>query len=61
MITGNSDTEPISSKVILIYPPPPDPDAVSITDVDLRRLNPARFLNDNIVDFYFKSVFLIFV
>ncbi|KAF0684242.1 Aste57867_23768 [Aphanomyces stellatus] len=43
------------SPVILTYPLPPDAlDVISITQDDLSRLEPCEYLNDNLVDFYFK-------
>ena len=40
--------------VILVWPPPPRRDAVSILASDLELLDPDEFLNDSIIDFYIK-------
>jgi sentrin-specific protease 7 len=37
----------------LVYPQN-DPDAVTITQKDIRILDPSEFLNDTIIDFYIK-------
>jgi len=43
--------------VILIWPPPPARDAVSLYDKDLERLRKQHvYLNDNIIDFYLKYI-----
>ncbi|CAK4632951.1 unnamed protein product [Aphanomyces euteiches] len=49
-----------SSPVVLTYPLPPDAtDVITITQEDLTRLQPQEYLNDNLVDYYFKSVALL--
>ncbi|ETV71293.1 hypothetical protein, variant [Aphanomyces astaci] len=43
------------SPIVLVYPLPPHvTDVISITQNDLDRLQPAEYLNDNLVDYYFK-------
>ncbi|RHY86522.1 hypothetical protein DYB35_009229, partial [Aphanomyces astaci] len=43
------------SRIVLVYPLPPHvTDVISITQTDLDRLQPAEYLNDNLVDYYFK-------
>lgn len=42
----------------LVYPQN-DPDAVTITQKDIRILDPSEFLNDTIIDFYIKWVLLL--
>ena len=39
----------------LVYPQN-DPDPVTITQKDIKTLNPSEFLNDTIIDFYNKWV-----
>ncbi|RLO09802.1 hypothetical protein DYB28_004596, partial [Aphanomyces astaci] len=42
------------SRIVLVYPLPPHvTDVISITQTDLDRLQPAEYLNDNLVDYYF--------
>ena len=36
--------------------PPEDPDAVTLTNADLRRLAPGEFLNDTLIDFCIKQL-----
>jgi sentrin-specific protease 7 len=38
---------------VLVYPEG-DPDAVTITQKDIKILKPFEFLNDTIIDFYIK-------
>lgn len=45
--------EAISAFKVLVYPQN-DPDAVTITQKDLKILKPFEFLNDTIIDFYIK-------
>ncbi|ETW08152.1 hypothetical protein, variant 1 [Aphanomyces invadans] len=43
------------SPIVLTYPLPPNAtDVISITRADLDRLQPMEYLNDNLVDYYFK-------
>jgi len=42
--------------VILVWPPPPQRDAVSIMASDMDLLEPEEFLNDTIIDFYIKYI-----
>ncbi|OQS00156.1 hypothetical protein THRCLA_06186 [Thraustotheca clavata] len=45
----------VASKIILHYPlPPATNDIITITMEDLERLNPGTYLNDNLIDYYFK-------
>ncbi|KDO33560.1 hypothetical protein SPRG_19192 [Saprolegnia parasitica CBS 223.65] len=45
----------VASKVVVVYPlPPANLDVISITEEDLDRLEPEVYLNDNLIDFYFK-------
>ncbi|RHY24656.1 hypothetical protein DYB32_008747 [Aphanomyces invadans] len=45
------------SPIVLTYPLPPNAtDVISITRADLDRLQPMEYLNDNLVDYYFKCV-----
>ncbi|CAI5714838.1 unnamed protein product [Peronospora farinosa] len=44
---------------VLTYPPPPcTNDIVTIVRHDVSRLKPRRYLNDNIIDYYFKRMIL---
>ncbi|CAI5746226.1 unnamed protein product [Peronospora destructor] len=44
---------------VLTYPPPPcTNDIVTIVRHDISRLKPRRYLNDNIIDYYFKRMIL---
>ncbi|OQR94173.1 hypothetical protein ACHHYP_01655 [Achlya hypogyna] len=44
-----------SEKIVVAYPlPPATVDVISITEDDMARLEPNVYLNDNLIDFYFK-------
>ncbi|XP_059355128.1 sentrin-specific protease 6-like isoform X1 [Carassius carassius] len=43
---------------LLVYPPPPAKGGISVTNEDLHCLNDGEFLNDVIIDFYLKYLFL---
>jgi len=44
---------------MLTYPPPPcASDIVTLIRRDVNRLKPERYLNDNLIDYYFKYVML---
>ncbi|XP_069377117.1 sentrin-specific protease 7b isoform X2 [Paralichthys olivaceus] len=43
---------------LIQYPPPPCKGRISVTREDLARLNAGEFLNDVIIDFYLKFLFL---
>ncbi|XP_026147427.1 sentrin-specific protease 6-like isoform X1 [Carassius auratus] len=43
---------------LLVYPPPPAKRGISVTNEDLHCLNDGEFLNDVIIDFYLKYLFL---
>ncbi|KAA0708966.1 Sentrin-specific protease 6 [Triplophysa tibetana] len=43
---------------LMVYPPPPAKGGISVTNEDLHCLNDGEFLNDVIIDFYLKYVFL---
>ncbi|XP_036398327.1 sentrin-specific protease 6 isoform X2 [Megalops cyprinoides] len=43
---------------IIVYPPPPAKGGISVTKEDLQCLNTGEFLNDVIIDFYLKYLFL---
>jgi len=53
---GSKQKEMGLSKIILVWPPPPCKDAVSLLNTDLSLLEPDEFLNDNIIDFYLKYI-----
>uniref|UniRef100_A0A671LI49 SUMO specific peptidase 6a n=1 Tax=Sinocyclocheilus anshuiensis TaxID=1608454 RepID=A0A671LI49_9TELE len=44
--------------LLLVYPPPPAKGGISVTNEDLHCLNDGEFLNDVIIDFYLKYLFL---
>ncbi|CAI5740623.1 unnamed protein product [Hyaloperonospora brassicae] len=58
--TPESDEECIGDSItVLTYPLPPcTTDVVTIVRRDVSRLNPGRYLNDNIIDYYFKRMML---
>ncbi|XP_073711808.1 sentrin-specific protease 6 isoform X2 [Misgurnus anguillicaudatus] len=43
---------------LMVYPPPPAKGGISVTNEDLHCLNDGEFLNDVIIDFYLKYLFL---
>uniref|UniRef100_A0A8C1L250 SUMO specific peptidase 6a n=1 Tax=Cyprinus carpio TaxID=7962 RepID=A0A8C1L250_CYPCA len=43
---------------LLVYPPPPAKGGISVTNEDLHCLTDGEFLNDVIIDFYLKYLFL---
>ncbi|KAJ8270822.1 hypothetical protein GJAV_G00119680 [Gymnothorax javanicus] len=43
---------------LIVYPPPPAKGGISVTNEDLHCLNDGEFLNDVIIDFYLKYLFL---
>ncbi|XP_056337174.1 sentrin-specific protease 6 isoform X1 [Danio aesculapii] len=43
---------------LLVYPPPPAKGGISVTNEDLHCLSDGEFLNDVIIDFYLKYLFL---
>ncbi|TRY59152.1 hypothetical protein DNTS_032401 [Danionella cerebrum] len=43
---------------LFVYPPPPAKGGISVTNEDLHCLNDGEFLNDVIIDFYLKYLFL---
>ena len=43
---------------LCFYPPPPTTGGISITNEDLFCMNDGEFLNDVIIDFYLKYVYL---
>ncbi|RHZ25597.1 hypothetical protein DYB31_009369, partial [Aphanomyces astaci] len=53
--TNTKKAHRVASPIVLVYPLPPHvTDVISITQNDLDRLQPAEYLNDNLVDYYFK-------
>lgn len=53
----DEDDDDENFEVQLTYPLPPcSSDIVTITRSDISRLRPAQYLNDNIIDYYFKCV-----
>ena len=60
-VAGNNRLNMLSvgsqnNEVILVWPPPPQREAVSVLASDLDLLEPEEFLNDTIIDFYLKFV-----
>ncbi|KAG2468789.1 SENP6 protease, partial [Polypterus senegalus] len=56
-----SDSQPVFSgpiEKLIVYPPPPAKGGISVTNEDLHCLNEGEFLNDVIIDFYLKYLFL---
>ncbi|RHY23927.1 hypothetical protein DYB36_006138, partial [Aphanomyces astaci] len=52
--TNTKKAHRVASPIVLVYPLPPHvTDVISITQNDLDRLQPAEYLNDNLVDYYF--------
>ena len=45
-----------SDRVLFVYPDRHAIDAVAITEGDVDRLSPGEFLNDNLINFYFKRM-----
>ncbi|XP_035278316.1 sentrin-specific protease 6 isoform X3 [Anguilla anguilla] len=43
---------------LIVYPPPPAKGGISVTNEDLHCLNNGEFLNDVIIDFYLKYLFM---
>lgn len=43
---------------LIVYPPPPAKGGISVTNEDLHCLNDGEFLNDVIIDFYLKYLFM---
>ncbi|XP_033729243.1 sentrin-specific protease 6-like [Pecten maximus] len=43
---------------LITYPPPPTPGGIAVTNEDLYCLNEGEFLNDVIIDFYLRFLFL---
>ncbi|XP_066532913.1 sentrin-specific protease 6 isoform X2 [Hoplias malabaricus] len=43
---------------LMVYPPPPAKGGISVTNEDLHCLNDGEFLNDVIIDFYLKYLFI---
>ncbi|KAF7694379.1 sentrin-specific protease 6 isoform X3 [Silurus meridionalis] len=43
---------------LIVYPPPPGKGGISVTNEDLHCLNDGEFLNDVIIDFYLKYLFM---
>lgn len=43
---------------LMVYPPPPAKGGITVTNEDLHCLNDGEFLNDVIIDFYLKYVFM---
>ncbi|KAM9496402.1 sentrin-specific protease 6 isoform 4-T4 [Clarias gariepinus] len=43
---------------LIVYPPPPAKGGISVTNEDLHCLNEGEFLNDVIIDFYLKYLFM---
>ncbi|XP_036438246.1 sentrin-specific protease 6 isoform X1 [Colossoma macropomum] len=43
---------------LMMYPPPPAKGGISVTNEDLHCLNDGEFLNDVIIDFYLKYLFI---
>uniref|UniRef100_A0A8B9LD28 Sentrin-specific protease 6 n=1 Tax=Astyanax mexicanus TaxID=7994 RepID=A0A8B9LD28_ASTMX len=43
---------------LIVYPPPPAKGGISVTNEDLHCLNDGEFLNDVIIDFYLKYLFI---
>ena len=43
---------------VLIYPPRPVKGGIIITEYDLKCLEEKEYLNDNVINFYLKYVFL---
>ncbi|KAL8000053.1 putative Ulp1 protease family catalytic domain, papain-like cysteine peptidase superfamily [Plasmopara halstedii] len=55
----SDENEADRNMTVLTYPLPPcTSDIVTIVRRDVARLNPRRYLNDNIIDYYFKRMML---
>jgi Ulp1 family protease len=44
----------VARQLLFRYPSKAESDRVSITNLDEDRLAPGEFLNDNVIDFFFK-------
>ena len=58
---SRQDNSWLGNKRVLLTFPEGEADAVIISEQDMEGLQPTRFLSDNIVDFYIKSVTLLSV